>query len=95
MPAYVIADVTVSDAPGFEEYRKGVPGSLAKYGGRFVVRGGRFEVLEGGWRPTRLVIVEVPPMEHARRWYDSPEYRPLRELRVRTAKTDFVLVDGV
>ena len=95
MPAYVIAEVNVTDPAGFEEYRKQVPATIAKYGGRFVVRGGAVEALEGDWRPARLVVAEFPSVQHARRWYDSPEYKEPKALRQRTAKTKILLVEGV
>jgi len=67
MPAYVIADVTVTDATSMEEYRKQVPATIAKYGGRYLVRGGAHEALEGEWKPNRLVLHEFPSMAQARR----------------------------
>lgn len=94
MPAYVIADVSVTDPAGFEEYRKHVPATLEKYGGRYVVRGGRHEKLEGSWQPSRLVILEFPSMEQAKRWYECEEYRDPKALRMKSAKTNAVLVEG-
>src|SRR5260370_25818288 len=73
-PAYLIANVNVQDPATFEEYRKQVPATIAKHGGRYLVRGGRVERLEGSWNPTRLVVLEFPSMEQARRWYDSDDY---------------------
>jgi uncharacterized protein (DUF1330 family) len=75
MPAYVIVDLTVTDLPTMEEYRKRVPATLAAYGGRFLVRGGAHQTVEGDWKPNRLVVLEFPSMEQAKRWYDSEEYR--------------------
>jgi uncharacterized protein (DUF1330 family) len=95
MAAYVIANVTVQDAAVFEEYRKRVPETVARHGGRFLVRGGTHETLEGGWNPSRLVVLEFPSMEQARRWYDSEDYREPRALRMKSALTDAVLVEGV
>jgi len=95
MPAYVIAEVDVTDPAGFEEYRKQVPGTIAKYGGRYVVRGGPMDFLEGDWKPARLVVLEFPSREQARRWYDCEEYRGPKALRQRTAKTKVLIVDGV
>ena len=71
-----------------------VPASRAKYGGRFVVRGGAFQVLEGGWAPKRLVMLEVASVEQAQRWYDSDDYRPLKAMRFRTSTANLVLVEG-
>jgi uncharacterized protein (DUF1330 family) len=95
MPAYVIANVNVQDAATFEEYRKQVPATIVKHGGRYIVRGGRVERVEGSWNPTRLVVLEFPSMEQARRWYDSEEYREPKALRMTCAMTDVVFADGV
>jgi uncharacterized protein (DUF1330 family) len=95
MPAYLIANVNVHDAVAFEEYRRQVPATIAKQGGRYLVRGGRVERLEGTWNPTRLVVLEFPSMEQARRWYDSEDYRGPKALRMRCAMTDVVFVEGV
>ena len=95
MPAYFIVDNEVTDPAGFEEYRKQVPGTLEKYGGQILVRGGQMQMLEGDWKPKRIVVTEFPSIEQARRWYDSEEYRPLKALRLRTARGSVVLVEGV
>ena len=95
MPAYVIADVHVKDPERYQQYRTMVPASLEKYGGKFLVRGGKLETLEGGRKPGRLVVLEFPSVEQARRWYDSPEYREARALRLSTAESDVVIVEGV
>jgi uncharacterized protein (DUF1330 family) len=94
MSAYVIVDIDVHNAPGLEEYRKQVPATIAKYGGRFVVRGGKFETLEGRWQPKRLVVLEFPSFEQAKRWYDSEEYRPLKAMRFKAATSNLIIVDG-
>ena len=94
MPAYVIAEVEVTDQAIYDEYRKQVPATLEKYGGRFAVRGGKTEPLEGGWAPKRLVMVEFPSMEQALRWYRSPEYAPLIVLRQRASRGRLVAVEG-
>ena len=95
MPAYYIADVDVHDPEEYEAYRQGVPASLEPYGGRFVVRGGAFEVLEGDWTPTRLVVLEFPSVERARAWYESEEYAPLLALRQRVATSRAMVVEGL
>ena len=95
MAAYVIADVTVTDPATMEAYRKLVPATLAKYGGRFLVRGGAHQAVEGDWKPNRLVILEFPTMEQARRWYDSEEYREPKALRLKAGRTHLVMVEGV
>ncbi|MBI1847510.1 MAG: DUF1330 domain-containing protein [Candidatus Rokubacteria bacterium] len=95
MPAYLIAEVEVKDAATFEEYRKQVPATIEKYGGRYRVRGGQAVPLEGGWDPKRLIVLEFPSLEQARRWYDSEEYRGPRALRMKSAATRLLLVEGV
>ncbi|HEY7296255.1 MAG TPA: DUF1330 domain-containing protein [Dehalococcoidia bacterium] len=95
MPAYCIAEVDISDADGFAEYRDAVPATIAQYGGRYLARGGRVESVEGGWDPKRLVILEFPSMEQALAWYHSEEYRGPKAIRQRCAETRFVIVEGV
>ncbi len=95
MPAYFIVDIDITDPTAFEEYRKAIPATVEKYGGQFLVRGGRLEVVEGSWRPKRVVVTEFPSLEQAKRWYDSEEYRALKALRLRTSKGNVILVEGV
>lgn len=95
MPAYVIVDLTVTDLSTMEEYRKRVPATLTPYGGRFLVRGGAHQTIEGDWKPNRLVVLEFPSMDHARRWYDSEEYREPLAMRLRAGHANLVMVDGV
>jgi uncharacterized protein (DUF1330 family) len=95
MAAYVIADVDVTDPTGFAEYRALVPATLEPYGGRFLIRGGAHDVAEGDWRPARVVVLEFPTMAAAKRWYDSEEYRHPKVLRLRSARTHLVFVEGV
>lgn len=95
MAAYVIAEVNVTDPQLYDEYRKMVPATVQKYGGRFAVRGGAVEAKEGGWNPARLVVLEFPTMAQARAWYHSPEYAPALALRLKAAKANLILVEGV
>lgn len=94
MAAYVIAEVDVTDQALYEEYRKLVPETIERYGGRFLVRGGAIESKEGGWQPKRLVVIEFASMEQARAWYESPEYAPLLAVRHEAAASKLVLVEG-
>jgi uncharacterized protein (DUF1330 family) len=94
MAAYVIAEVNVTDAQLYEEYKKLVPATVQKYGGRFAVRGGKVESKEGGWNPGRLVVLEFPSMEQARKWYHSPEYAPALAMRHKAASAKLILVEG-
>jgi len=95
MPAYVIADVDVHDSAGYEAYRQQVPAIIAQYGGRYIARGGATEVLEGSWSPKRCVILEFPSTAQLKAWWDSPEYRPLRAIRERTARSNVVATEGL
>lgn len=95
MPAYVVLDVSVTDAEGYAEYRKMAAPVVERCGGRYLVRAGAMEVLEGDWRPERLVVLEFPDIDSARRWYDSPEYARLKAKRQSTTRSKLVLVAGV
>jgi uncharacterized protein (DUF1330 family) len=95
MAAYVINDMEITDPVVFEQYRQMSPATVAQYGGRFIVRGGAIEPLEGDWSPRRLVILEFASAAQARAWIDSPEYAPARRLRQASARSSIVLVEGV
>jgi uncharacterized protein (DUF1330 family) len=95
MAAYVLANVDVIDAAGFTPYREAVPATIAKYGGRYLARGGPTTAVEGPAQPKRVVLLEFPDAATARAWLQSPEYEPLIEIRQRTANTDIWLIEGV
>ena len=95
MPAYVLVDAKVTDPVQYEEYRKVAPAAIARYGGRYLVRGGATTVLEGEWQPNRIVVLEFPDADAARRFYESPEYRAARALRAGAAAMNVIVVDGV
>jgi len=95
MSAYVIVEIDITDPIGYEEYKKQAAATVHKYGGKYIVRGGKTEVLEGDWHPKRLVILQFESMQHAKEWLHCEEYREPRKLRHRTAKTKMVLVEGV
>jgi uncharacterized protein (DUF1330 family) len=94
MAAYLIANVDVTDPAAYDAYRSRVAPLVAKFGGRFLVRGGEHAVLEGAWQPRRLVVIEFPSMESLRAWYGSDEYAPLIALRKQAASGDLVAVEG-
>jgi uncharacterized protein (DUF1330 family) len=94
MAAYVIADVEIHDNALFDEYRKLVPATVERYGGRFLVRGGAVDSKEGSWNPKRLVVLEFASAEQARKWYASPEYAPALAMRLKAAKAKMVIVEG-
>jgi uncharacterized protein (DUF1330 family) len=95
MPAYLISTIEIIDPVGYEEYKKLVSPALAKYGGKFVVRGGDIEHKEGDWRPKRIVVVEFESVDQARAFYDSPEYAPAKQIRLRTSNGSVLFVEGV
>jgi uncharacterized protein (DUF1330 family) len=95
MPAYVVVEVEVNDPVRYEDYKKMVPPSLEPFGGRFLVRGGKVDNLEGDWAPKRLVIVEFPSVEEAKAWWDSTEYAEAKALRQATAKTQMIVAQGL
>ncbi len=95
MPAYLIGNIEVTDPAAYEEYKKGVGATVAAYGGRSLARpGAMMEVLEGDWVPKRLVILEFPSVAQLKAWYKSPEYKPLLEIRLRSAKSSLIMIEG-
>jgi len=95
MVAYAIIDLDVHDKAGFEKYQKSVPAFIAKHGGQYVVRGGEFEVLEGNWKPHRLVVLRFPDRAAIRAFLADPEFETLTKLRRKTTITTIVAVDGI
>ena len=94
MSAYLIGEIDVTDPTGYEDYRKQVLAVVTKYGGRFIVRGGKVDAKEGGWAPKRIVVLEFPSMEQAQTFYHSAEYAPLIKLRQKASKGKIILVEG-
>jgi uncharacterized protein (DUF1330 family) len=94
MPAYIIVEIDIVDPIGYEEYKKLTSATVEKYGGKYMVRGGKTEVLEGDWQPKRIVVLEFESSERAREWLNSEEYREPRKMRHRTARTNMILVEG-
>ena len=95
MSAYFIFDVRdIPDPEALGRYVAEVTDTVSAHGGRYVVRGDAFEVVEGDWKPNLLVLIEFPDVRTANAWYESPAYRPLRELRHVSARCDAVLVAG-
>jgi uncharacterized protein (DUF1330 family) len=94
MAAYVVVNVDVIDPVKFAEYGRGVPPTIEKYGGRYLVRGGAIHPVEGEWPLKRVVILEFPSIEDARRWHDSAEYAPLLKMRLESTRSTMVFVEG-
>jgi uncharacterized protein (DUF1330 family) len=95
MAAYVMVEVQVRDPARYEEYKKLAAATVEAYRGRYVVRGGAAERLEGAWEPARVVVLEFPTLERAKQWWSSEEYRPARDLRQQIATSRMIVVEGV
>jgi uncharacterized protein (DUF1330 family) len=94
--AYIVVNIAdVKDAARYEDYKAEAPAVIRKHGGEYVVRGGRFEIVEGDWKPNRVVILRFPNMASAKAFIDDPEYQPLKQLRQSVCKTDMVVVEGL
>ena len=94
MPAHFVAEVEVTNPAGYEPYRALAGASIAQYGGRFVARGGKTELLEGGPEPQRVVIIEFADIGAARRWYNSPEYQKALPIRLANSRARAFIVEG-
>lgn len=95
MPAYVVVDVEVTDSQEYAQYRAQAPPVIAKYGGRYIVRGGAVEHMEPGWDFHRFVMLEFPSVAAAKKWYNSPEYQKLLPVRKRTTRSRLAIVEGL
>jgi len=94
MPAYIIVEVSIHSPKEYEDYKKLTPASLIPFEGKFVVRGGQAENLEGDWNPERIVVLEFPTLEKAKAWWNSEQYAPAKALRHRTAYSKMIVVPG-
>ena len=96
MPAYIFFDILeIIDQKKMEEYGRQIGLTVEQYGGRYLVRGGKVDILEGDWSPVLAVIMEFPGLEEAYQWYESEEYKELRALRSAAAKLNAVFIEGV
>jgi uncharacterized protein (DUF1330 family) len=95
MSAYLIVNVDVEDAAAYEEYKAKAPALIRSHGGEYLVRGGKFVVLEGDWKPSRLVILRFPNIAAVQNLFNDPEYQPIKALRQRVSKTEIVAVEGL
>ena len=95
MAAYVVLNIDVTDPARYPEYAKAAAPIVEQYGGRYLVRGGTAETLEGAIQPKRVVILEFPSYERAKAWWDCDEYRGPKAVRQSAATSDTILVDGV
>jgi uncharacterized protein (DUF1330 family) len=95
MPAYVIVEIDIVDPVGYEQYKKHAGATVEKYGGKYIVRGGKTESLEGDWQPKRIVMLQFESTQRAKEWLNCEEYREPRKMRHRTARTKMIVVEGV
>jgi uncharacterized protein (DUF1330 family) len=95
MSAYIIVEIEITDPVGYEEYKKLAGPTVEEYGGKYIVRGGACEMLEGDWKPKRIVILQFENVERAKAWLNCAEYAEPRKMRHRTAKTRMILVEGL
>jgi uncharacterized protein (DUF1330 family) len=95
MPAYIIVETDVHDPEQYERYKAASPGAVAAGGGRFIARGGELAVLEGDWQPKRLVLLEFPDLETAKRFYESERYQEAKKLREGAANLRMVAFEGL
>jgi len=95
MAAYVLAEIEVTNPEGYKDYTTHVPATIAKYGGRFLVRGGKVETLEGEWPQRRRVLIEFPSADAARTWWNSPDYEKPKALRQANSHGRLLLLEGV
>lgn len=95
MAAYCFFDILeITDQKKLARYREGVFATVEQYDGRYLVLGGKTEIVEGTWRPVLPVIIEFPSLEQAQKWYDSPEYQPLLKLRLESTRGNAVFIEG-
>jgi len=94
MPAYVIVNVEVHDTARYETYKQMAPSSIEAFGGRYLVRGGQIDVLEGRWSPRRVVVLEFPDRARALQWWNSTEYEDAKALRNEVAYSELIVVES-
>lgn len=94
MAAYIIVEVSINDPREYEEYKKLTPATLAAFDGKFIVRGGKTETLEGNWNPERIVVLEFPTVERAKEWWGSDIYSKAKVIRHKAAESKMIVVEG-
>lgn len=94
--AYIIVDMQITDMEQYKQYMAAAPAAVAAAGGEYLVRGGRFEVMEGNWQPARVAMLRFPSFEQAKAFYDCELYRQARTKRAgATQFFNMILVEGV
>lgn len=95
MPAYIIAHARIGDPQQYEDYKRLAAIAVCKYGCRYLAQGGQVHVLEGEWRPSRIVILQCDSLEQAHRFYNLPEYQSAKLARRGAAAMEMVVVEGL
>ena len=95
MSAYMIVEVKINDSAKYEDYKKLTPASLEPFGGKFIARGGKAELIEGEENPNRIVVLEFENSEKAKAWWNSPLYNKAKKIRQAAAETRMILVEGI
>lgn len=95
MRAYIIVDIRIHDHSRYEEYKLLTPASLKPFDGKFIVRGGKPETLEGDWQPERIVVLEFPSVEKAKAWWTSDSYAPAKAIRQAASITRMIVTEGI
>jgi len=95
MASYILVDVKITDPSRYEEYKKLTPGTLSPYQGKFIVRGGPAETLEGDWNPGRIIVLEFPTTERAKAWWSSDGYAPAKAIRQAASIARMIVVEGI
>ena len=95
MAAYLIADISITNPQRYEEYKRQVAPLIERFSGRYIARAGNHKVLEGDWEPSRLVVLEFPDMATLEAWYNSPEYAPVKAIRLEAAESRMMALEGL
>ena len=93
LPGYVVAEVDVTDPATFQKYAEKTPGTVAQYGGHYIIRGGKNTSIEGD-APKRFVVIQFETVEKAKAWEDSPEYNAVKPIRHSSAKSRVFIIEG-
>ena len=95
MSAYVLSSIKVNNPDNYKEYVSKVKSVVEKFGGEYLVRGGEMNIIEGDWPNERNIVIKFPSREKAMEWYNSEEYKPIRQIRHDNAVSNSVIVDGI
>ena len=94
MKGYLIAQINVNNLENYQEYLKNVTPIAERFGGNYIIRAGKFEILEGNWQYERNVVIEFPSLEKAKEFYNSEEYKPIKKIRITNAENNLIIIEG-